>query len=100
VEADRLHALAVRIGRGDRAAAAELRRELEPGIVRMVRRVLRTRTAASPLAERILSEVRRLNRAGKGAVAPRVARAICQSLVDELCATPDCWPALRDTIRG
>jgi hypothetical protein len=98
VEPDGLRALAERVGRGDRAAAAQLFRELEPRVARMVRRVLRTRAATAPLAERIRTEALRLRRTGRGGVAVRVTRAICQSLVDELRAAPERWPALCETI--
>lgn len=101
-ELTRLRALAVRVGNGDQLAAAHLLRALEPRVRRIVRRVMRRRSAFSPMAARILLEVRRVATAShnpdQDQLATTVAHNICAALIDQLRAAPDGWPVLRDTI--
>jgi len=104
-ELARLRALAVRVGAGDQAAAAQLLRQLEPRVRRLVRRVMRRRSTPSPLAVQILRELRQISVANQAGLDPEwlvraVARNISATLVEQLRAGPTCWPVLRDTILG
>src|SRR5579883_1379583 len=56
-----LHHLAARACTGDAGAAVALRRELQPHMLRIVRRALRSTTGASALTERIRAAVDRLS---------------------------------------
>lgn len=94
--------LAQRVGQGDGAAAGLLVGELEPRLVFIVRRVMRTRAPTSVLAERILSEAGRLT--GDHAVEneeliAQVARNISVALVDRLRGGTDGLSALCDTLQ-
>jgi len=99
--------LAQRAGRGDREAGVALRRELEPALVRLVRRTLQTQHHVTPLELRVLAEARRV------AVIPRcegwnapesvigkVALRICEWVMSCLVrvANPRHW--LFDTVVG
>lgn len=100
--AKRLCDLAERVGRGDGAAAGLLVGELEPRLVFIVRRIMRTRAPTSVLAERILSEAGRLtgdNGVGSEELIAKVARNISVALVDRLRGNADGWATLRDTLR-
>jgi len=99
--------LAFRAGRGDREAGATLRRELEPQLVRMVRRTLRTQHETTPLARRVLAEARRMAVVPRreGWIAPepligQVARRMCEWIMAGLvgAVNPRRW--LHDTVVG
>lgn len=103
-EAMRLCDLAQRVGRGDGAAAGLLVGKLEPHLIFIVRRVIRTRAPTSILAERILSEAGRLTSerptvAESEELIIEVTRNICVALVDRLREDPDGWSTLCDTLR-
>jgi hypothetical protein len=55
-----MEGLAFRAGRGDPQAKVTLRQQLEPEIVRMVRRTLKSGMGTHPLARKALAEARRL----------------------------------------
>lgn len=74
--------------RGDASAKVQLRRELEPELVRIVRRVVQHGTGYSPLDRRILAEADRFGLDSVTAASDQedflvrqVARAICAQVV-------------------
>ena len=90
-ENDKLAVLARRVSRGDAAAAAELKHELEPRAVYMVRDVMRTRTAYNWIERYALAAINRLP--GRGRDLPpddqeqharRLARSLCVAFVQRL----------------
>jgi len=95
-----LESLALRAGRGDRAAGAALREQLEPQLVQIVRHTLRSGRDTNPVAKCVLAEARRVAfvpRQG-GWEAPeslvsQVARRICESVLAGLgaAAAPRRW---------
>ncbi len=95
-ELARLRDLALRVGKGDRVAAAQLLDQLTPVTRRLVRRVIYRRAPNSPIAERILLEARRIV-ADPDTVVAQVTQIVCQALVDEL-STPNGWRTLQDTL--
>jgi hypothetical protein len=102
----RFDALAARVTLGDSTAAEQLRRELEPQLVHIVRRTIRSGTGASPLARRILAEARQV--AGSTRDHPddrewligQVARGLCASMVGRLRQGPAPHQPLRETVRN
>ena len=66
--------LAVRVEEGDTGAQSELRRQLEPELVRIVRRVIRHGVGRTPVDRRILAEARRL---GLDAASAQTAAGEC-----------------------
>ena len=95
------------MGLGDKAAASAFQAELEPGLTRIVQRVLRGRCCNAALQARIITEVSRVsmqsldgrNRNQKE-LATQVARSICNSIVEDLRAEPGSCAAVCDTIAG
>ncbi len=100
-----LQQLASRTGRGDPSAAAALRHEFESQMVHIVRRTMRRGVGSSPLAQRILTEARRVSPGGwddepedRERVVHQVVRRICDTMMDRL--QPEVagtWSA-RDTV--
>jgi hypothetical protein len=83
--------LAVRVRQGDAAAAAAMRWRLEPEMVRMVRQALQTGGGRPEMTQWILAEVDRTIRqtgthflADRERLIRRVARALCQWVIDRL----------------
>lgn len=100
----RLRDLAQRVSRGDGTAAETLLGALEPRMVCIVRRVMRTQARKSPLAERILVEADRLQGQQRplalgGELASQVAHNVCLSIVEQLRGTPDGWSTICETLR-
>jgi hypothetical protein len=95
-----LDLLAARAGRGDSLAALQLRRELEPQMVRIVSQALRAGTAGTPLARQILARARQAVRHGGGpeGVVRTVARDLCESVIGRLRQGPQHARALQDTL--
>jgi hypothetical protein len=89
-ERNGLRELALRVNRGDSAAAAEFVQIVEPQVVRMVRRAVRTGNSASALARRIIAETVHLmfREAGpavdQDALIAEITRRICRSAADGL----------------
>ena len=104
-----LRHLAARAGRGDQLAKAELERELEPHMYRIVRRAMRTNAGDSALTERVRAAARRLSRDDSGhpeqlvnQIAECVAKrdvAALRDRIDEL-ATMKEWLLLDKFDRG
>ncbi len=102
-----LHHLAARACTGDAGAAVALRRELQPHMLRIVRRALRSTTGASALTERIRAAVDRLSGdvpahrpTDSARLVRRVAHDICDSLIGRIRAeSPDHRP-LCETVRN
>ncbi len=90
-----LQALATQAGRGDAAATARLRQQLEPQLERIVRCTLRSGRDTNPLARRVLDEARRVAtdpREPAESLARRVARRMCESVFASLGGgTPRAW---------
>src|ERR1700716_1819235 len=89
-----LESLALRAGRGDRAAGAALRQQLEPQLVHIVRNTLKTGQETNPMAKRVLAEARRVADVPRqgGWDAPeslvsQVARRLCESVLGRLAGT-------------
>jgi hypothetical protein len=75
--------LAGRAGKGDEAAAARLRSELEPHLQRIVRRTIRAGGGHSALTRQILSEARRLEQpAGEGRAGDSLVERITRRVAD------------------
>jgi hypothetical protein len=83
--------LAMCVRSGDAAATADFRRQLETEIKRIVRRTVRTRSAVTPLAKRILAEADCLRPHSPGEtgstkdwVVAKVCSRICDVVVHRL----------------
>ena len=103
--------LAHRVGQGDKDAALAFQAELEPGLTRIVHRVLRGRCRNPALQARILTEVSEVSKqllhgrstsssTDQKEVAAQVARSICTSIVEELRTEPGRCTAVCDTLAG
>jgi hypothetical protein len=100
---NRLQELAARAARGDADAAGELRQELEPQMVHMVRRVLRTGDAASAISRKILSEAEKVAALLRDPTDPEflvqlVARRVCASVMRRLAAASASAGPMRETV--
>ena len=102
---DELQRLADRVRQDDSRAATALRKELQTQMIRMVRRVVRTGKADSPLSRRILAEAGPLSLDMLGLPAEererhiaRVARHLCESVMNKLRPSPG-GQHLRETVR-
>lgn len=80
--------LALRAGNGDVSAKAQLRRDLEPELIHIVRRVLQEGTRRSPLERSILAEAERLGLNADGSetddgefLVQQVARSVCSMVL-------------------
>jgi hypothetical protein len=81
-----LETLAERVHTGDAAAAAELRRQLEGQMARIVRRAMNVRDRRSPLTRRIQAEVAQASRPSReplpqDQVINRVVGRMCDSVL-------------------
>jgi hypothetical protein len=98
-----LQCLARRAQGGDAEAALSLQAELEPQMLRIVRRALRSGKQASPLTRRILAEADQA--ADQGANWPSgerdqlVARRLCDSVIGGLRPDPGIHHRMRETVR-
>jgi len=100
-----LETLALRARRGDPAAGAALRQQLEPQLRRIVRNTLKTGRDSNPVARRVLAMARRVAdvppQAGWEApesLVSQVARQVCESVLARLggqggAARPRHWAA-------
>jgi len=86
-----LHDLEARVSRGDSRAEGELLNRLEPQMVCMVRRALRSKPSASPLDRLIRAEIRRLTpwkqeqpQLEEGGLVRQVAQRVCAAVIDRL----------------
>jgi|SRR5438093_13644912 len=86
-----LHDLEARVSRGDAGAEGELLNRLEPQMVCMVRRALRSKPSASPLDRLIRAEIRRLTPwkheqppLEEGGLVRQVAQRVCAAVIDRL----------------
>jgi len=96
-----------RAGQGDALALAELRQELQPQMIRIVRRALRTETVNSALAQRIRTTVHQVygsakNRSAKDSdgLVGQVARRLCDVLAGHLQVATLEGREIRETIRN
>ena len=109
-----LQTLATRAGRGDAIALAELRQALEPQMVHIVRRAMRTAAHPSGLTGQIRATANNLCAAGRGSLADshpshlelrkrlisRVAERVCDTLLSRLGAGFSPGLPSRDTIHN
>jgi hypothetical protein len=102
----RLRDLQARVSRGDTAAEGELRKELEPWMVLMVRRAMRLPGDGSPLEVLVQAELARLaafpedrQAAENPGLVRQIAQRICSTMIDRLRLTPAGYRGQRDTIR-
>jgi hypothetical protein len=102
---DEIRSLAARARDGDVQAAHSLREELEPQMLRIVRRAMRSGTASSPLARRILAVAAEVP-AQSGAwphdgehVIGRVASRLCDSVISRLRPELAISHRMRETVR-
>jgi hypothetical protein len=85
-----LHDLEARVSRGDARAEGELLNRLEPQMVCMVRRALRSKPSASPIDRLIRAEIRRLTPwkqeqpLEEGGLVRQVAQRVCAAVIDRL----------------
>ncbi len=102
-----LHQLAARARTGDAGAAVALRRELEPHMLHIVRRAMRSTTGPSAVTRRVWEALNRLS--GGSADQPgtdserllhRVADDICASLLGRLQAEQPRHRPLCETVRN
>jgi hypothetical protein len=100
-----LQELEARISRGDAAAEGELLNRLEPQMVCMVRRALRSQPNATPLDRLIRAEINRLSLGNEqnpdledSRLARRVALRICATVIDRLRPKPLTIREMRDTV--
>ncbi len=99
-----LDLLTRRTKQGDVNAQAELRKQLEPGMVMLIRQTLRSGSFRTPIGQRILEESRRV---AAFTTPPRelpvflltqVARNLCSRLVDRMQSDPFGPQHLRETV--
>jgi hypothetical protein len=100
-----LHDLEARVSRGDAGAEGELLNRLEPQMVCMVRRALRTRPSSSPLDRLIRAEIRRVSpwkndapALPDGNLVLQVAQRVCAAVIDRLRPTQPNSRSIHDTI--
>ncbi len=100
-----LQELEARVSRGDAAAEGELLNRLEPQMVCMVRRAMRSQPNATPLDRLIRAEISRLSLGNEqnpdledGRLARRVAQRICATMIDRLRPKPLTIREMRDTV--
>ena len=86
-----LSELEARVSRGESGAEGELLSKLEPQMVCMVRRALRSRPSESPLDRLIRAETRRVNPHKNQSASPeeggfvrQVAQRVCAAVIDRL----------------
>ncbi len=86
-----LSELEARVSRGDSRAEGELLNRLEPQMVCMVRRALRSRPSESPLDRLIRAEIRRMTpwknqqtSPEEGGLVRQVAQRVCAAVIDRL----------------
>jgi hypothetical protein len=86
-----LSELEARVTRGDSRAEGELLSQLEPQMVCMVRRALRSRPSQSPLDRMIRAEIRHMNQSKnlprspeEGGLVRQVAQRVCAAVIDRL----------------
>jgi len=86
-----LSELEARVSRGDAGAEGELLNQLEPQMVCMVRRALRSRPSQSPLDRLIRAEIRRMTpwqnqqpSPEEGGLVRQVAQRVCAAFIDRL----------------
>jgi hypothetical protein len=94
-KAKRLEELQTRVRRGDAGAEDELRRELEPWVAWMVRRMMRLPPAGSPLESLIQAAMHRLpadfatqSAAENPRIARQIAQRVCLTLINRLRSQP------------
>src|SRR5262249_757704 len=92
---NQLKELETRVSRGDPSAEGELLDELEPQMVFMVRRALRTSPGDSPLDRMIRKEIDRLTpEPGQGrsleerGLVRQIAQRVCAAMIDRLRPSP------------
>jgi hypothetical protein len=98
-----LRHLAARAGRGDQLAKAELERELEPHMYRIVRRAMRTTAGDSALTERVRAAARRLSRDDSGhpeQLVNQIADNLRESIVRRVEGRRAGGQPLCETVRG
>jgi hypothetical protein len=102
-----LNQLAVKARTGDRAAAAELRRELEGHMAHIIRRAMRARDNGSRLGHRILAEAVRIAPKAsewpsedRAALEGRIARRVCDSVMGNLREDSRADFRVLETVRG
>jgi hypothetical protein len=100
-----LHDLEARVSRGDAGAEGELLSRLEPQMVCMVRRALRSKPSASPLDRIIRAEIRRLTpwqqeqpALEERGLVRQVAQRVCAAVIDRLRPTRPDPRNIHDTI--
>lgn len=104
IEDSELERLATRARHGDVGAGAQLRQELEPQMVRIVRRAVRA-GGDSPLARRITDAARRAmplgppQSADPDGLARRVAHSLCDAVLGQLQPRPPGAPGRCETVR-
>jgi hypothetical protein len=105
-QADDWQDLAARVGTDDSAALARLRRELEPQMVRIVRRAIGRGNRRSALAQRIHVTAERFSRLGPDHPAEdrewligQVARHMCDTLLGGTPKRPAGGQWLKETVR-
>jgi hypothetical protein len=88
---ENLSELEARVSRGDSRAEGELLNQLEPQMVCMVRRALRSRPSQSPLDRLIRAEIRHLTQwknqpqsPEEGGLVRQVAQRVCAAVIDRL----------------
>ena len=91
-----LQMLADRAKRGDLTAKAQLREQMEPQMVFVVRYALNRRSERTPIDRLVLAAARRLELASprawmedQQAFILKVARSVCSQVVDNIRATPE-----------
>jgi hypothetical protein len=102
----KMNELAQRVGKGDLSATAELRRQFEQQLAPMVRQTMRAGGGSSPIARRVLAEVRQVTARGWRAdpaedrVVTHIVRRISDSMIDRLRPRSlEGWK-VRDTVRN
>jgi hypothetical protein len=104
-ERNEVDVLLARAGRGDPAAVAQLRQQLEPDLARIVRRALKG-GGMKTVSRLVLAEAGRVVRDPRGQspggceeLARQVAGRLCEAVLAGLRARPAGGQALQETVR-
>ena len=102
-----LHQLAAQARTGDAGAVVALRRELQPHMLRIVRRAMRSTTGPSAVTQRVRAALDRLSGGNPGQpggdaerLVHRVAHDICESLIGRMQAEQPHHRPMCETVRG
>jgi hypothetical protein len=101
-ETNDLRQLAARISKGDSSAVPRFVQQLEPQLACMIRRIIRTGSTDSVVAQRVAAEAKPLSAAGLkgGNLIDEITGRICRAAVDGLRSGHAADRSFLDTVLG